>query len=116
MVRKAERGDPTVLPDLPRLLNDRPRLWKHCDDAAHAAEFARVAAASGTSVLTRESLAIQLAAMVVPDAPPLERLLAERLAICWLQMAWADGALAQAGGEPQTVAQLDLLVGRQEKA
>ena len=67
----------------------------------------------------RESLTRSVAALKAelagPAAPPLERLLAERVACCWMQAGQADAAFAGLRGQGLSVAQLDLLQRRQER-
>ena len=68
----------------------------------------------------RESLTRSVAALKAelagPGAPPLERLLAERVAANRLQASQADAAFAQLKGRDLTAAQLEMCQRRQERA
>jgi len=117
---RAQRGDRAVLPDLMRVLDARPALWKHCGDIAREAEALWVDLIAGGDLLVRQSLKRKVADMKAelagPAAPPLERLLVDRVVATWMQLAQADSAIAQLRGRDLTVAQLDLLQRRQERA
>ena len=119
LLGRAEQGDRTVLPALRRLLDAMPALWRHAGDVARVAEAAWVDLIAGQSLLVRESLTRSVAALKAelagPAAPPLERLLAERVACCWMQAGQADAAFARLKGQGLSVAQLDLLQRRQER-
>src|SRR5262245_52457570 len=71
------------------------------------AEDSLVALATGPNLLLKESLARKLAALkgelAGPGPPLLDRLLAERVAICWLGAAFSDAAYAQGKGHPAPV-------------
>lgn len=119
LLRRAEQGDPSVLPALRALLDARPALWQHCGDVARLAEADWVDLIAGRDLLVRESLRRSLAAqkadLAGADASPLERLLAERVAITRLQVNHADSALAGLRGQGATIAQLDMMQRRQER-
>lgn len=119
LLGRAEQGDRTVLPALRRLLDAAPDLWKHCGDVARQSEALWIDLIAGRDLLVRESptrlVAALKAELAGPDAPPLERLLAERVAACWMQTAQADAAFARLKGTGLTLAQLDLLQRRQER-
>jgi hypothetical protein len=99
MVR-AHQGDQAVLPQLQELLDSRPDLWNWAGDLAAHAREALLGLASGDSLLVRESirrkmdqLAAGLGELV---GSPLERLLIERVVLCWVQVHLADlDAVAQ---------------------
>jgi hypothetical protein len=119
LLGRAGQGDRTVLPALRRLLDAAPDLWRHCGDVARTAEAAWIDLIAGRDLLVRESLTRKVAALKAelarPDAPLLERLLAERVTACWVQAAQADAAFAGLKGTGVTAAQLDLLQRRQER-
>jgi hypothetical protein len=74
---------------------------------ARIAEESMLALAAGPNLLLKESLVRKLAklkAELAGPAPPLlDRLLAERVAICWLGAAFSDAAYAQGKGHPAPV-------------
>ena len=120
LLGRAGRGDRTVLPALRRLLDARPALWKYAGDVARHAEAAWIDLLAGRDLLVRESLTRSVAALKAelagPGAPPLERLLAERVAANRLQASQADAAFAQLKGRDLTAAQLEMCQRRQERA
>ncbi len=120
LIGRATQGDRTVLPALRRLLDARPALWQHCGDVARVAEAAWVDLIAGRDLLMRESLTRSLAALKAdlagPAAPPLERLLVDRVVATWMQLAQADMAFARLKGSEASIAQLDLMQRRQERA
>lgn len=98
--KRADRGDKDALAVIVKVFDTIPAVWDAYGDLAAAAENALVELWSGDSVLRREGLQKKLAAMRAelagPDTSPLERLLAERVAACWLQSYHADFAYARA--------------------
>src|SRR5207237_586043 len=60
-------------------------------------------AAAADNALVREGRMAQVRALrrelAGDDAPPLERLLAQRVALCWLALHYAETVYAQAMGE-----------------
>lgn len=116
---RAEQGDPTALPELRQALDQLPELWAHYGDLALHARQAWVDRAAGQNLLLREALDRRLEAvraeLAGPEAPPLERLLAEQVATCWLQSAYADAAAAQARTR-EALGERKLALQRQESA
>jgi hypothetical protein len=104
LLQRARQGDATVLPALGKLLDDTPALWRHYGDLAAQVRTLWVQQVSGQDLLLAESLTRQLAALMTEVAgaspAPLERLLAERVAICWLQVSYYDGLLTQTRESP----------------
>jgi hypothetical protein len=97
VVEKAQKGDTTVLPELRRLLDHNPGLWRQVGDLARHAETALIELAAGDNLMLRESLTRkleELKAELAPDSP-LERLLAERVAANWLAVNYADTIFGQ---------------------
>jgi hypothetical protein len=79
-------------------------------DLARQAELSLIHEAAGENIAFREALTRKLellrAELAGPAPTPVERLLAERVAACWLQLHDADIRLAQRGGK-LTLAQAD---------
>ena len=94
LLQRAQDGDASVLAELREFLDGHPALWKEFGDLAGHARDALLALASGKSLLARESIKRrmeQLQADLGGPAPSaLEKLLVERVAICWLQTYLAD--------------------------
>jgi len=109
LIDRAQAGDRSVLPELDQLLQHRSDIWKQCGDLAHQAEEAWVTVCAGTNLLASETLKRHVAALkdglLGQTATPLERLLIDRIAVCWLQVHAADLEVARTatGG---TVAQV----------
>jgi hypothetical protein len=111
VVGRAQRGDETSLPRLRELLTQFPRLAKTYGDLALHAQKAWVALAAGSDLHLNECLLHQAAALrqelAGPSPNTVERLLAERVVACWLQMNYFDAVEAQAlaaGGTPRLAA------------
>jgi hypothetical protein len=102
VLHRAQQGDRAVLPELGRIVDEHPSVWRRFGDLAAHARDAWVDLAAGNNLLLRESLERRAAAMRAelagPDAPPLEKLLADRVVACWLQLHYADAMYAQAKG------------------
>jgi hypothetical protein len=107
LVRQGMAGDQSVLPALRDLLDTRPELWQDLETLADRVRQAWLQRLTGTDVVAQEILTRQLQAMQAevagPYATPLERLLVERIAICWLQMQQADLTAAQMLTKPSPV-------------
>jgi hypothetical protein len=120
LLGRAERGDRSTLPELRRLLDDNPQVWRRLGDLAAHAEAAWADLACGDNLVLREALARKLAELKADlggSAPtPLVRLLAERVAACWLHLHHADAVAARARGGELSLAQLDATLKRQERA
>ena len=102
LLKKAEAGDRSVLPQLQRALDGNPDLWRGYGDLAAHAEASLAMLAAGPNLLLAESLKRKLAELKAElggESPSaLERLLIERVTATWLQTNYVDGLLAQAAG------------------
>jgi hypothetical protein len=120
MVTRAVQGDASVLPELRRVLNGHPEMWRAYGDLAAHAQASMIHRAAGKDLLLQESLerkAGELRAEVAGDSPSaLERLLAERVIATWLQVYTADAVAAQMHGEKVTLTVLREMQKRQESA
>jgi hypothetical protein len=100
VVRKAEAGDAAALPALRAAMDGSPALVEALGDLAAQVEHTLVGAAAGTNLAFREGVGRKLARMRADLAgdrpPPLERLLADRIALCWLALHDAEVRFAQA--------------------
>jgi hypothetical protein len=98
-LKRAEGGDRSTLPVLRKML-ETPSFVDVCGgDLARQAERSLIDKAAGKNLAFKEALTRKLellqAELAGPDPTPLERLLAERVAACWLQLHDADIRLAQ---------------------
>jgi hypothetical protein len=100
VVRRAEAGDESSLPALRQLLDGSPALVEVLGNMAHQVEATLLGNAAGQSLAFKEAATRKVAALrkdlAGPDAPPLERLLADRIALCWLSVHDAEVRFAQA--------------------
>ncbi|MBL8798579.1 MAG: hypothetical protein JNM56_32080 [Planctomycetia bacterium] len=89
LLERAQAGDETVLPELRRQLAESPELWQRCGDLAQHAEVTWLQLIAGRDLFLQESVRRKLDDLkheLLGDSPtPLERLLAERLAVAWLE-------------------------------
>jgi hypothetical protein len=94
LVQRGMQGDREVLPALRSLLETQPELWREVGTLVTEVEQAWIQLMTGEDLVTREVLLRQLQAlkaeMAGPTPTPLERLLIERIALCWLQVEQAD--------------------------
>ena len=99
LLGRAARGDPEALPELRAVLDRRPELWRKLGDLAAHAELAWVGEVAGANAALAEVLTRKVAELKRelggPMPPPLERLLVDRIAACWLQIHHADLAAAR---------------------
>jgi hypothetical protein len=110
LLKKAEQGDHSVLPELREALDTDANLWKHYGDLAAQAEASLILLAAGKNLLLAESLQRKLKALkdeLGGESPsPLDRLLVERVVMTWLQTAYFDGLLTQARGASEAQAKM----------
>ena len=99
LVKRAEQGDESALPELRVALDANPWIWERYGDLAQQSQAAWLQLIAGPNLLLRESVerkAAQLRAELAGPGPsPLEKLLVERVIACWLQVQYADAAYAQ---------------------
>lgn len=99
LLGRAAGRDPEALPELRAVLDRRPELWRRLGDLAAHAELAWVGEIAGANPALAEVLTRKVAALKQelggPTPSPLERLLVDRVAACWLQIHHADLAAAR---------------------
>jgi hypothetical protein len=120
LVRRAQGGDRSVLPELRRALEADPSIWQRYGDPAAFAQQSWLDLIAGEDLLLQESVRRrqqELRAELAGASPsPLEKLLVERVVACWLQAMFADTSYALAKGPNATPAVLRELMKRQESA
>jgi hypothetical protein len=118
LLKRAEEGDRSVLPELCAALDADKRLWKTYGNLALQAEAALGMLATGENLLLAESLKRTLRSMkdelCGPSPFELERLLVERVTATWLRVNFYDGLIAQA--KDTTTARWKLLERQQDAA
>lgn len=95
LIRRAEAGDAAALAEVRNLANTTlPDLWEAYGNIAQNAERTLVSVAAGENAFTREAITSKLvqlrAEFCGPNPTPLERLLVERVVLCWLQVHYED--------------------------
>ena len=118
LIDRAQEGDKEALPVLRKVLDEEPRIARFVN-LARDVERSIVKKISGDDVFTQEALPRNLKAMrkdVAGENPsPLERLLAERITVCWLELQYFEAIYAQNIGK-LTMAQGDHHQRRIDKA
>jgi hypothetical protein len=99
LVEKVAKGDKNPLPEIRKILKESPDLaWQMMDFARHTEYHHTKMMVKEEGFGKKEVLSNQLAAMreeIAGDNPsPLERLLAERIVITWLQIQLFEGLYA----------------------
>lgn len=109
LVQRARQGDETVLPQLRDMLDTRPEIWQHFGNLAGHAREAWLRVISAEDLALKESLARKAEdltrELAGPEPTVIERLLAERAVLCWLQLHHADSLAAQAFTKSTKVAE-----------
>jgi hypothetical protein len=94
LLRRSEQGDRSVLPALRREFDQQPDLWEQVGNLSLQAQRSMVAMAAGKNEMVREALERKIGELRIelagPAATPLERLLADRIVTCWLDVHAAD--------------------------
>jgi hypothetical protein len=94
LLERAGAGDAAALPALRRAFDEAPELAALLGDLAAHAEQAILTLAAGDNLAAREAIARQAAALrdelTQAGASPLERLLIQRVVLCWLAVNAAD--------------------------
>jgi hypothetical protein len=97
LVGRAEGGDKSAMTALRPLLNHAPGAWEMAGNLAIRAENSLVNVAAGNDEILRDALRRKLATLKqeLGGGTPLERLLVERVAACWLNVYYVDALYAQ---------------------
>jgi hypothetical protein len=99
LLQRAERGDATTLPALRQLLADPAAVEQLGGNLARRAERLILQRVAGSNLAAQEAAVRKLellrAELAGPDATPVEALLVERVAACWLQVQALDLYIAQ---------------------
>ena len=91
LIERAQDGDKAALPELRTMLDEAPRIARFVD-LARTLERSIVEKMSGDDMFVQEAIPRNLETMrkeIAGENPsPLERLLAERIAVCWLELQY----------------------------
>ena len=102
IMKRCDNGDAGALAELRNKLKERPELAKLYDIAANTERiwidtmFAKAEAAKECAKAQLSQLRRELAG---ENPSPLESILVDRIALCWLQVQYADSVYAQSMGE-----------------
>jgi hypothetical protein len=109
MLDRAQKGDTSVLPELRAWLDSHPDIWKQAGDLALHAQECLLNLVAGQDLFARESILRKLSEIKLELAPSscLEKLLADRIALCWLAVHYAeyDAVQARQNGNNPTLAE-----------
>lgn len=101
ILARANSGDQTVLPELKRVLDEHPSIWRDCYRLVSMTEQAWLDKIAGKNLLLSQSVRRHVEQLKLdlagPSPSPLEKLLAERIAACWLGVHYAE--FAEAAGD-----------------
>ena len=119
IIELANAGDESVVTELRGLLQRLPEIaGGGGGDPARETQRVLVAAIAGERILVREGLIRQLrqlrAEIGAPGQGPLERLLVDRVVLCWLYVSYADYQYAVAGDA--TLSYCEFLQRQQDRA
>jgi hypothetical protein len=120
LLARAATGDTSVLPELRRCLDADPDTWQRYGDVARQEEDDWLESMYGADLMAQECARRKLRQLrdelAGPGAGPVERLLAEAAAACWLQARQAGRLVARADRAVTSVALLGYLQKRQTAA
>jgi hypothetical protein len=98
-VELVRRGHRELLPQLRQLLKQQPDVFQYVGDLSRQAERAWLEMLGGEDDLLKESVVLYAdelkKSLAGPNATPLERLTAERIAACWIEVEYHRAWLVQ---------------------
>jgi hypothetical protein len=107
---RALRGDPTTIPVLKSLLDDRECGKALADGIGSPAVWLRqnlISKASGKNALVQEAIGRKIDAVRAelegPNPTPIEKLLAERAAVCWFIVYWHENSFLESDVHQQRI-------------
>jgi len=119
LVERAADGDQKALASLRKICQPEPTLWDVWGDVADQSIQALIRVIAGNNLLVKEGISRKVGnlkeTIVGPAPSPLERLLAERIAACWLSAYHADASYAR-NMKDVTAEQGDYYQRRQDRA
>jgi hypothetical protein len=104
LVEHAQAGDLSVVPEIQLMLNTHPELWAHAADLVERAQQVWIQVAAGPLLPIQDAMRVRLenlkAELRGDSTSPLEKLLVDRIAICWLQVHYLDVEHGASLGKP----------------
>ena len=120
LLRRAESGDKTVILDLRELLDLGPELASFYGNLARTAERELISVMAGKDLVMKETVPLKLEAMreeLASSSPnPLEKLLVERVVMCWLALQHAELISTQRSFGRVNVQEVELYQRRLDRA
>jgi hypothetical protein len=120
LIEKAQDGDDGAYTELREYVGDNPRFWNRIGNLAAAAELQWLQKIISKDRLTQEGVKRRLQSMkrdlLASGRSPLERLLVDRIAVCWLQVQYADAWYPHKLEEGMTFEAGDYYQRRQDRA
>ena len=99
LIERAQQGDGAVVPELRKVLDQQPHLWRAAGDLARVTESAWVQRTAGDNLLFRESIARRVRELrreLQGEAPsPLVRLLVDRVVCTWIGLQYCEAVHAR---------------------
>jgi hypothetical protein len=119
LLERARQGDPDVLPELRRWL-DQSGVWKKFGDLGQQVRDAWVRLIASSDLVLRESLLWKLShlqgELTLGEPTPIERLLIDRVLANWLRLHYAELAATQVINRPKLGEYWDRRQSRAERA
>ena len=122
LVTEAKKGDADVVPEIRKILDQHPKIWRNLGDLSSCVELQWLDLVVGDDVSLHESLSrrvheLRKEILGEDGGTVLERLLAERIVIAWLQVRFFDAALGIAadGGPASHTRILTQQLGRAQR-
>lgn len=108
-LQRAMKGDASTLPMLRNMLTQQPETVNMLGNLASQTELSLINGAAGDNLAFKESLPRKMRSLrdelAGPNPTPLEKLLVERIALCWLSLYLTELRLSQFTNP--TIAQAD---------
>jgi hypothetical protein len=99
LVRRVEKGDESAMPALRKMMDGSSGLVESLGDYAAQVEITLINNAAGKALAFKEAVIRKMSRMRADlagdNTTPLERLLADRIALCWLSVHDAEIRFAQ---------------------
>jgi hypothetical protein len=118
LVQAAQAGDPSALPRIREILDQRPEVWHHVGDLATLAERAWIAVLAADHAVAVEFLKRTITEMKTDltgdNATRVERLLVDQVIACWMEVSYLETVAADPGRS--SLDQADIRLKRLESA
>ena len=110
LLAEANKGSQPAIKQLKQLLDEQPHIWQHVGDMGKQAEERLVQHIAKGNMLVVESvrreLEVMRADLLDGQATRMERLLVDRVVICWLRLQYLDVVYPSGDGLAAATAKL----------